>query len=144
MNEESKKILEMLSERKISDDETERLLYALEKVETPASPVKKVEKKIVKIMKDRQKPEGEPKFLRIVVDSAKGDEVDIRLPLGLVKAGLKLSAVMPKGTDEKLKEKVIDLTEFTDMNTTELIMALKDLEVNVQSGDGDDVAIYAE
>ena len=43
-----------------------------------------------------------------------------------------------------MKEKGIDLAEFADLNTTELIIALKDLEVNVQSGDGDDVAIYAE
>ena len=144
MSEESKKILEMLSEGKISVDDAERLLNALEKVEKPASPAKKTEKKIIKILKDREKPEGEPKFLRIVVDSAKGDEVDIRLPLGLVKAGLKLSAVMPKGTDEKLKEKGIDLSEFAELNTAELMTALKDLEVNVQSGDGDDIAIYAE
>jgi len=141
MSEESKKILEMLAEGKISVDEAERLLKALDATELPE---KKTEKKIVKILKNREKLEGEPRFLRIVVDSAKGDEVDIRLPLGLVKAGLKLSAVMPKGTDEKLKEKGIDLSEFAEMNTNELINSLRDLEVNVQSGDGDDVAIYAE
>jgi len=36
MSEESKKILEMLSEGKISVDDAERLLNALEKVEKPA------------------------------------------------------------------------------------------------------------
>ena len=141
MSEESKKILEMLAQGKVSVDEAERLLKALD---ATIQPDKKTEKKIFKMMKNRDKAEGEPKFLRIVVDSAKGDEVDIRLPLGLIKAGLKLSAIMPKGAEEKLKERGINLGEFAEMETNELLASLRELEVNIQSGDGDDVVVYAE
>ena len=143
MSEESKKILEMLAEGKISVDEAERLLKALGSTDAPKKKHKGIE--IIKqICDDKPGKKGAPRFLRVKVDSKDGDEVDVKLPLALVKAGLKLSSVMPKGTEEKLLEKGIDLANLAELNSEEFIEALEELEINVESGDGDEVFIYAE
>ena len=134
MSEEAKKILEMLKADKVSVEEAERLLKALGSAGKQKS----------EIADNKSGLKGTPRFLRILVDSADGDEVDIKLPLALVKSGLKISSIMPKGAEEKLRGKGIDLEKFAELNPQELIEALSELEISVESGDGDEISIFAE
>ena len=133
MNEERKKILEMLSEGKITAEDAERLLDKIEAgpSSTPKSP---------------RKP-GEPckiKWLLVKVDSTDGDKVNVRVPINLIRTGIKLGAILPTGASERIQACGIDLSDLTTLADEELIEALADLQVDVNSEDGDTVRIYCE
>jgi len=128
MNEERKRILEMLAEGKINADEAERLLSALSReTETGSNITEKV---------------WGHKYLRVVVEPAPGsastEKVNIRVPLKLIRAGLKLAAFIPKDAqvkvNEALHEKGID-TDFSKIKPEaleDLIAQLDDLTVDVE------------
>ena len=128
------KILEMLSEGKITADEASSLLEKVSAAEnvTPSQP--------------DEMPAGSsaPRYLRVVVDSANGDKVNVKVPMSLLKTGIKLSALMPKDAAEAVMDQGIDLSMLRDLPTDELIDALRELEVNVDSADGDTVRVFTE
>ena len=116
MSEERKKVLVMLAEGKITSDEAERLL---EKLETQAD-----EQRPVVLETSGSPKSGVPKYLRVVVDSADGDKVNIRVPLALVRTGIKLSTMLPSKASEKMKEQGIDLSALSELQGDELLKAL--------------------
>ena len=138
MREERKKILEMVADGKISVDEAERLLSALDQdAESDHT---------------KYTPGKRPQYLRVVVEpkpeNPKGDRVNIRVPINLIRAGLKWAAFIPKHSQKKvgdaLKEKGLemDFSNLTADDLDELILNLNDLEVDV---DGEDVIkVYCE
>lgn len=136
MNEERKKVLEMLAEGKISVDEAERLLEALKKKGTESSPQTALTESLNNL----------PKYLFVKVDAVDGDKVNIRVPLKLVKAGIKLQALLPQDAQDKinakLNEKGIDLEDFKAENFKDILDALAEFEVNVDDKKGDKVRIY--
>ena len=94
---------------------------------------------------DKRRSERDlPKFLRVDVDSAKGDRVDVRVPLKLVTAGVKVASMIPEDASSRLKEKGIDLSQLSELQGEELIDALRELTVDVRSADGDIVKVYCE
>ena len=136
MKEERKKVLEMLSEGKISADEAERLLQALESKTAEALPQTAL----------RETLNNLPKYLFVKVDSVDGDKVNIRVPLKLIKAGIKLQALLPQDAQEKvnakLNEKGIYLDDFKAENFKDILDALTEFELNVDEKKGDKVKIY--
>ncbi len=133
MNEERKKVLEMLAAGKISVEEAERLFSAMETGPAPET-------------------KGRPKYLRVLVEpksgAPNGDRVNVRVPINLIRAGLKWASFIPKHSQEKvghaLKEKGIDLdfSNITPEDLEELIVNLNDLQVEV---DGEEVVrVYCE
>jgi len=131
MNEEQRKILEMLADKKIAVDEAEKLLAAVSaranEGGTPAG--------------DSAGRPG-PKYLRVLVepaaDNPNGDRVNIRVPLNLVRAGLKFASFIPAQVQEKInsemKEKGVpfDLSHFNPKDIEELLVHLNDLTVEVE------------
>ncbi|MCK5132451.1 MAG: hypothetical protein KAR40_09925 [Candidatus Sabulitectum sp.] len=134
MSDSRMKILEMLSEGKITADEASSLL---EKVSTSRNTTAESMEKTVT-------DHTSPRYLRVVVDSADGDKVNVKIPMSLIKTGIKLSALMPSDAAEAMKDQGIDLTMLRDLPTDELIEALRELEVNVDSADGDTVRVFTE
>ena len=136
MNEERKKVLEMLADGKISADEAERLLDALENKSTETSPQTALAETLDNL----------PQYLFVKVDSDDGDKVNIRVPLKLVKAGIKLKALLPREAQDKinikLNEKGINLEDFEAENLKDNLDALTDFEINVDEKKGDKVRIY--
>lgn len=134
MNEERKKVLEMLANGKISADEAERLLEALENRTSESSPATPLT------------GTGLPKYLFVKVDSKSGDKVNIRVPMKLIQAGIKLKSLLPQDAQDKinakLSEKGINLDDFNADNLKDLLDALAELEVNVDDKKGDKVRIY--
>lgn len=137
MNEARMKILEMLSKGKITVEEASALLEKVivreqEPEEIPAgqdeSPVRK----------------GTPRYLRVVVDSSDGDKVNVRVPMSLIRTGLKLSSLMPAEAASAVQEKGIDLSVLKDLDGEELVEALRELTVDVDSADGDKVRVFTE
>ena len=140
MDESRKKILEMLSEGKITVDEATALLEKVAAVpEAPAPPVTVVEGGSAST-----ETGANPRFLRVVVDSSDGDKVNVRIPLALVRTGIKLTAVLPNNVNETLGEKGVDLSKLGQLDGDELVEALRELQVDVDSSDGDTVRVFCE
>jgi len=146
MTDNQRRILEMLAEKKISIDEAERLLAVIGQPaagETGASDTTQVSKSL-------------PKYLRVVVTpgpdqdaQAKAEHVNIRVPLALIRAGMKFTAFIPQDKANRVNEALqskgldFDVRNLGKEGVEELIEALRDLEVNVDSNEGK-VRIYAE
>ncbi len=135
-NDSKKKILEMLSDSKISVEEATALLSKLQNPDTVDEEVINTESGEVK--------RKTPKYLRVVVDSANGDKVNVRVPLSLIKTGIKLSALVPGNAAEQMSTHGFDLSQLSELNGDELIEALSDLQVDVDSADGDKVRVFTE
>jgi len=148
MTESRKKILEMLAENKISADEAERLLSATETRESaPRENGTTVESEIVKRL---------PKYLRVVVEPGPDatengktpDRVNVRVPMSLIRAGMKLTSLIPPQASDKMNEAMrekgvdFDLKNLKPEDLDELIAALSDLEVDVDGTSK--VRVYAE
>lgn len=134
MAESRKKILAMLAERKISLDEASMLLEKLSVASDEPSP---------EIQPDKEAPRS-LRYLRIVVDSSDGDKVNVRIPLSLIRTGIKLGALMPKDAADAMSEKGIDLSSLSTLDENELVDILSELKVDVESSDGETVRIFTE
>jgi hypothetical protein len=82
------------------------------------------------------------KYLRVVVDGS--DKVNVRVPIGLIRTGIKLTTLMPSSASEHLSEHGIDLSRFNNLDGEELMEALRELQVEVDSEDGDVVRVFCE
>ena len=130
MDTERKKVLDMLAAGQISAEDAERLLSKLDGSSAGD---------------DRDDiPSGPLKYLRVLVDSKTGDKVNVRVPLGLLRTGIKLSTMVPALAGDKLRESGIDLSHLSTLSGDELIEELRDLKVDVDSTDGDTVRVYCE
>lgn len=138
MNEERKKILEMLSKAKISVEEAEKLMEALSAGKKESTGIRDASG--TKTLK----------YLRVVVEPKKegGDRVNIRVPLNLIRAGLRWASFIPKEAqkkvDEALSEKGLDLN-FKNMSKEdieEFIRTLDELEVDIEGKET--VKVYCE
>ena len=136
MDDNRKRVLEMLSEGKISVDEAERLLSL---VEVPAVPEPSE-------LGSRLR-RGPGKYLRMV--GVDGDQrFDIRIPLSLIRGGVKLGGLFASGpggkVGERLKERGIDLAQLDgDSGLDDLIEGLAEFEMDVEEG-SERVVIYTE
>ncbi len=92
----------------------------------------------------RHGPSAAPKYLRVQADTHDGDKVNVRIPIALLRTGMKLSTVIPPHAQEKLNEKGIDLSGLSGLKGEELIDALRELNVDVVTADGDKVRIFCE
>ena len=144
MSENQKRILEMLEAKKISVDEAERLLSLVES--QPAAETK--------TPGEASEKKPNPKYLRVVVqpgteNGSGGERVNVRVPIALVRAGMKLTSLIPphasNHVNEALREKGIDfdLRNLKPEDLEELIDALSDLEVDIQDGK-EKVRVYME
>jgi hypothetical protein len=149
MSEDRARILNMLAEGKITAVEAERLLDALESraAEAPADPAAGHP-----IIKGDPTPllNALPKFLHVKVDGEEGEKVDVKIPLALVRSGLKLTSLIPPQAMDQINSQMaesgmsIDFTNFKPEDIDELIEALREMEVNVDGAKGERVRVYAE
>ncbi|WP_433063355.1 SHOCT-like domain-containing protein [Dactylosporangium sp. CS-033363] len=123
MNEQRRRILDMLSEGKITADEAERLMDALEKEQPTA-------------------PKGRPKYLRVLVHADDGisespSRINVRVPLQLLRAGVRLTSLIPpvalQRANAELEKKgvPIDLTQLKPQQLEELIDQLDEVSIDV-------------
>ena len=129
MSEEKRKILEMVADKKISVDDAEKLLAA-------------VGERAGEAAAGAVAGRPGPKYLRVLVepaaDNPHGDRVNVRVPLNLVRAGLKFASFIPAQAQEKInremKEKGVpfDLSHFNPRDIEELLVQLNDLTVEVE------------
>ena len=144
MSESRKKILEMLAQGKISADEAYRLLGACGE-EGPE-----------KASRAESDTKPRPKYLRVTVlpredsDPAHADRVNVRIPMSLVRAGIKLTALIPPEALDKantaLKDKGInfDVRNIKPEDLEDLIEAMGDMQIDVEGHKGERVKVFVE
>ena len=130
MSENRRQILEMLAAGKITADEAERLMGALER--EPGAGAGATAEATGK---------ARPKYLRVVVhDESKSNsptDVNVRVPMQLLRAGVRLASLIPvqarEHVNEALKEQglQIDLSQIKPENLEELVDQLAELTVDV-------------
>jgi len=138
MNEHRRQILQMLSEGKITADEAERLIAA---VEHPTSSSSSADSGSTTTVKPR------PKYLRVVVDSEDDGrhegptKVNVRVPMQLLRAGVRLAGLIPAQALHRANDAMhargvpIDLTQIKPENLEELVEQLNELTVDVDQKD---------
>lgn len=151
MNEERRSILEMLAAGKITADEAERLLAALEPRATASGGA---------VGGASAATKQRPKYLRVVVEAdetmtgLKGGPtvVNVRVPMQLLRAGVRLAGLIPVQAHDQLDQAFskhgvpITLSQIKPENLEELIDHLDDLTVDVDGKDGNatKVKVYCE
>ncbi|MFC7531516.1 hypothetical protein [Actinoplanes sp. GCM10030250] len=143
MNEQRRQILEMLAAGKITADEAERLIDAVQR-EQPVPPPP-----------DVTVARARPKYLRVVVNSEDNGEgegpsrINVRVPLQLLRAGVKLTSLIPPQALTRANEELersglpIDLTQLKPQHLEELIEQLDEVTIDVDDP-GAKVQVFCE
>jgi hypothetical protein len=143
MNENRRQILEMLAAGRITADEAERLIAALESGSTTAaSSVPGNAGANAAAVKTRAK------YLRVLVEAdpemtgLKGPtSVNVRVPMQLLRAGVRLASLIPAQAHQHFDEAMnrhgvpLTLSQIKPENLEELIDHLEDLTVDVDTSD---------
>jgi hypothetical protein len=145
MNENRRQILEMLAAGKITAAEAEQLLAALEPDST-----------VTARSFTASAPEGwsqdrydaptkaRAKYLRVLVEANENGgptTVNVRVPMQLLRAGVRLASLIPKQAHNQLDETLsrhgvpLTLSQIKPENLEELIDHLEDLSVDVDAAD---------
>jgi hypothetical protein len=143
MTEERRQILEMLAGGKINADEADRLLGAVQGGSSTATATATAATKT-------------PKFIRVMVDAKEGKHdkpihVNVRVPIALLRAGVRLASLVPSVAQDKVNEELrkngidFDIRQIKPENLNEVIDQLQDLTVDVDHEDDDvKVRIFCE
>ena len=142
MNRENRRqILDMLARGRLTVDEAERLLLALERGPGPNNtPVRP--------------PSLAASYLCVLVTASNSDDddnqtVDIRIPMATLRAGLSLSGLLPgaavEGINRVLADRGVelDVRQLKDRDIERLLQTLQEVEIDVRSRD-QRVLIYVE
>jgi len=165
MSENKKKILEMLAKNKISADEAYRLLSAVDGDEGERGnaghdntghentgsrgPQVKTKAKYLRVTVTPN-PEGVPDGKGNLFQDGNVGRVNVRIPMSLIRAGIKLTSLIPPEALDKankaLREKGInfDVRNIKPEDIEELIEALGDMEIDVEGGRGEKVKVFVE
>jgi hypothetical protein len=136
MCDETRRVLDLVAQGKITVDEAQQLLSALD---TPAAeaaaPAAGAE--------EGERPKA--RWLRIAIhktgnEGHRDKDVNIRVPIAIVKTGMRLGALIPglagDQVAKKMREKGLDV-DFTKLDAAAIDSVLKDLsETNIDIDDG--------
>ncbi len=123
----------MLKEGKVTIEEAEKLLAALGEQEVR-----------------EERPGTSPKYLRVVIADGGEQKVNVRVPMKLIRAGMKLSAFIPEQArgeiEKRLGEKGMDvnLKKLKPEDLEDLIASLGELNVEIEDGGEKKVRIFCE
>lgn len=147
MNEDRRQILEMLAAGKITADEAERLIAALEP--GPASTAGQQPGAATPGNPSNGAAKTRAKYLRVLVDAdqemtgLKGPTtVNVRVPMQLLRAGVRLASLIPAQAHEQFDDALnkhgvpLTLSQIKPENLEELIDHLEDLTVDVNGSEG--------
>ena len=131
MSEERMRVLHMLAEGKITAEEAEKLLQALEG-----------EPKVNETTPWKQSMDVKGKYLYVQVEPKEGkssERVSVKVPLALVKAGLNISKLIPVEAQDKIQSSMQEsgipfkLSDIDAQNFDEIIEALEQMSIDVDT-----------
>lgn len=143
MSNDRRAVLQMLAEGKITAEEAERLLSALDRNgSTPMTTVSS----------PSTGHNAPPKYLRVTVDAmehGKPAKVNVRVPMALLRAGVRLTSLIPPAARDQVNAELakngvpFDIGQLKPENLDELVSHLNDLTVDVDAADAK-VRVYCE
>ncbi len=150
MNENRRQILEMLAKGKLTADEAERLLAALD-----PGPGTAAGEFAGATRGDNGSPvKTRAKYLRVMVEADESSTgmkgtttVNVRVPMQLLRAGVRLAALIPQQAHGQFDEALnkhgvpITLSQIKPENLEEIIDQLEDLMVDVDGKDGNQTKV---
>lgn len=139
MSAETRKVLEMLADKKITTEEADRLLEKLSA--QPAGDGKSEEEKTEELSYSSK---SKPRFLRILIDKPGHDQVNVRVPLSFARSAPLLVAVLPTRVREKLAEQGINLTETGAIDPRDWQKAIESMNIDIEKGDGKKIRVFCE
>jgi len=138
MTDNRRQILDMLASGKLTAEEAERLIAALERNGAGATALSESDR---------------TKYLRVLVDTKDPvdgpTKVNVRVPMQLLRAGVRLTGVIPASAREEVnnalrKEGIpFDINTLTPQNLEELVEQLRELTVDVNN-DNTKVRVFCE
>jgi len=150
MNEHRRQILNMLADKKITAEEAERLLAALEApIGAPAvAPGYRQGSGSANLGNGPEPSKGRARYLRVLVEADEGVDakkgptsVNIRVPMQLLRAGVRLASLIPAQAHDHLDRALnqhgvpLTLSQIKPENLEELIDHLDDLTVDVAASE---------
>lgn len=145
MSESRRQVLEMLAQGKVNADQAERLIAALDRDEAVTGSVA-----------TEVRPTTKWKYLRVLVDGVEEGgplKVNVRVPLQLLRAGVKLASLIPTQAQGSVNEALrregigLDLAQIKPENLEEVVDSLGELTVDVDVNDHTDkmkVRVFCE
>ena len=133
VTETRRRVLEMLAAGKVTTEQAERLMAALDRDESNGANT---------AVATEPRPTGKVKYLRVVVDGAEDGhplKVNVRVPLQLLRAGVRLASLIPTQAQGAVNEALrqegfsLDLSQIKPENIEELIDALSELTMEVDA-----------
>ena len=129
MTAEGRQVLEMLAAGKINAGEADRLIGAVQGGSSTATAVATA-------------PSKAPKFIRVMVDAKEGKNdkpihVNVRVPIALLRAGVRLASLIPAVAQDKVNEELrkngvdFDIRQIKHENINECSDKRQDLPVAV-------------
>jgi hypothetical protein len=140
MNEQRTDVLDLLADGKITAQQAEQLIVALERDRPPAASSLDI------------RPKNKPKYLRLMVDTVENGEpgrINVRVPLQLLRAGVQLVALVPpqaldRANAELTKSGVpIDLKQLKPEQLEVLVDHLDEVTLEVDQPDAK-VRVFCE
>jgi hypothetical protein len=80
----------------------------------------------------------------VVVNDVTGEHINVRVPISLVRTGVRLGALLPKQARRAVESQGVDLSGLAALDADELARALAELEVTVDQVDGGSLRIFCE
>ena len=139
MSDETRRVLEMLDAGKINLQDAERLL---DKLASSKGTGENVSGNGTTATDNR--PISKLKFLRVMVDTGEGHDVNVKVPLGFLRAGVKLLGVLPPKVSQKLNEKGFSLDFLSELKGEDLEEAFNTLHVDIDTDEGQHVRVFCE
>ena len=148
MGDDRRQILDLLANGKITADEAERLILALERSNGNES------SGAAGTVSGSSGAKSRPKYLRVLVEGDEqmtgmkgGTTVNVRVPMQLLRAGVRLAGLIPAQAHDQLDQAFsrhgvpVTLSQIRPENLEELIDHLGDLTVDVDGKDGNPMKV---
>jgi len=143
MNEERKRILNMLAENKITAEDAEALLDAMSPPPATGG---------TGATGGGGARSADPRYLRVLVEDQDGHtgKVNVRVPFQLIRAGVRLAALIPVAAHGPVNKALqsrgidIDISKLKPEDFEDLVQHLRDLTVDVEGTRGEKVRVFCE
>jgi hypothetical protein len=174
MSESKKKILEMLAQGKINADEAYRLLSVVDGDEGAAANAGHDNTGhdsagCVNASGGATRDKAKPKYLYVKITPGENredkegygedgnyhhhdhaDKVNIRVPMALIRSGIKMKSLIPPDARDKIHHALhdkgieFDIDSIKPENIEELVAAMDDMEIDVEGGHGENIKVHLE
>jgi hypothetical protein len=92
---------------------------------------------------------ADPRYLRVLVEGGE-DKVNVRVPFQLIRAGVRLAALIPATAHGPVNRALqkrgidIDVSKLKPEDFDDLVQSLRDLSVDVEGTNGEKVRVFCE